>query len=89
MDSLVAQQLEHHYGVRQVLRGCDLTVGVRDRVGLVGANGCGKSTLIEILAGRLDPDHGSVILRGRRSMLGQNPRIEEPTVGEAADAALG
>lgn len=31
-----------------------------DRVGILGANGMGKSTLLKIIAGRLEPDHGSV-----------------------------
>ena len=88
MDPLVARQIEHHYGVRQVLRGCHLIVGDRDRIGLVGANGSGKSTLVRILAGELKPDHGSVVRRGRLSSLDQEPDISERTVGEAADAAL-
>ncbi|WP_091520918.1 ABC-F family ATP-binding cassette domain-containing protein [Microlunatus soli] len=43
----------------------DLTIGINsgDRIGVVGRNGDGKSTLLRILAGRLQPDTGSVVRR--------------------------
>ncbi|HWG74446.1 MAG TPA: ABC-F family ATP-binding cassette domain-containing protein [Acidimicrobiales bacterium] len=47
----------------QVLAGVDLALDPRDRLGLVGANGTGKSTLLDILAGRRDPT-GGVVERG-------------------------
>ena len=43
-----------------VLSGVDLTLGPGDRVGLVGANGTGKSTLLDVLAGQREPTTGSV-----------------------------
>lgn len=53
-----------------------LTVGVNDgdRIGVVGRNGEGKSSLIRLLAGRMAPDSGEVILRGgvRVGMLDQS-----------------
>lgn len=39
MSVLVAREIEKHYGVRPILKGCDLTVEAGDRVGLVGPNG--------------------------------------------------
>lgn len=53
-----------------------LTVGINDgdRIGVVGRNGEGKSSLIRLLAGRMAPDSGEVILRGgvRVGMLDQS-----------------
>ena len=43
-----------------VLSGVDLSIGRRERLGIVGANGTGKSTLLDILAGRLTPTTGTV-----------------------------
>ena len=36
----------------------------KDRIGLTGKNGAGKSTLLKILAGRQEPDSGSVVIPG-------------------------
>ena len=48
------------YGAQVVLDQVSLTVGPRARVGLVGPNGVGKSTLLLILAGIETPDEGVV-----------------------------
>lgn len=45
---------------REVLRGVDLELGPGDRVGVVGPNGVGKSTLVNLLARRLEPTSGTV-----------------------------
>ena len=43
-----------------VFSGVDLSIGRRERLGVVGANGTGKSTLLDLLAGRLTPTSGRV-----------------------------
>jgi ATP-binding cassette subfamily F protein uup len=43
-----------------VLTGVTLSLGRRERLGIVGANGTGKSTLVDILAGRRDPGEGDI-----------------------------
>src|SRR6266704_5413600 len=48
------------YGNKLLFEGADLLITPRDRVGLVGANGTGKSTLLKILAGSETLDYGSV-----------------------------
>ena len=57
------------FGGQDVLRGIDLQFEPRERVALVGANGAGKSTLLRIIAGREQPDEGTVS-RGRRARIG-------------------
>lgn len=66
----------------------DVTVDVSggDRIGVVGRNGDGKSTLLSVLAGRVAPDDGSVTRRSdvTLSMLGQQDRLDtEQTVSDA------
>ncbi|MFN0027813.1 MAG: ABC-F family ATP-binding cassette domain-containing protein [Acidimicrobiales bacterium] len=45
----------------EVLAGVDLALDPDERLGVVGLNGTGKSTLLEVLAGRLAPDAGEVV----------------------------
>jgi ATP-binding cassette subfamily F protein 3 len=51
------------FGGRRVLDGLDLEVGPNARVGLVGANGAGKSTILRMLAGVEAPDAGTLTIR--------------------------
>jgi ATP-binding cassette subfamily F protein uup len=50
----------HYDDGAPVLSGVDLSIGRRERLGIVGPNGTGKSTLLDILAGRLTPTTGTV-----------------------------
>ena len=66
IELLQLRQLSAGYN-RQlpVLRQVDLTVEPGDFIGLIGPNGCGKSTLIRIMAGVLTPLQGTIRLGGR------------------------
>jgi ATP-binding cassette subfamily F protein 3 len=48
------------FGDRTLFDDVSLTIGPHDRIGLVGANGTGKSTLLRIIAGLQEPEHGTV-----------------------------
>lgn len=71
----------------------DVTLGVSegDRIGIVGTNGDGKSTLLKVLAGELEPDQGrvthrrglSVGLLGQRDELDDDATVHRAVVGEA------
>lgn len=56
--------LEHAYGEQRVLDGVDLTVGQGEVFGLLGPNGCGKSTTLRVLTGLLVPDAGEIRFEG-------------------------
>jgi len=57
------------HGGRLLFADADIELGKGDRVGLVGPNGCGKTTFLEIVIGRQEPDAGTVH-RGRALSVG-------------------
>ena len=57
---LEAQGLSKAYGQLQLFEEVDFTLDPGDRVGIIGRNGVGKSTLLDILAGLTEPDSGRV-----------------------------
>jgi ATP-binding cassette, subfamily F, member 3 len=81
------------FGGRRVLDGLDLEVGARARVGLVGANGAGKSTILKLLAGIESADAGTLALRRGATvaflpqMVGGDDRSVLDTVRAAVPAA--
>jgi ATPase subunit of ABC transporter with duplicated ATPase domains len=60
--TVVAHRITKDRGATRILTEVDLTVGPEHRVGAVGPNGVGKSTLLQILAGLEEPDAGSVVV---------------------------
>ena len=63
MSLLAANELSLAFGPKVVLDRASFTIGPRDRIGLVGANGTGKSSLMRILAGTAHPDQGELVFR--------------------------
>jgi len=61
--TFTADGLQAAFGEQVILKDAFLTVHDGERIGLVGANGCGKSTFLKYVAGELQPDGGSVIRR--------------------------
>ena len=60
---LTATEITVSYGDRTVLDHATLAIDEGDRIGLVGRNGCGKTTFLRILAGLQSPDSGDVTRR--------------------------
>jgi len=48
-----------------LLKDAELTIDLQSRVGLLGRNGCGKSTLIKLIVGAIQPNKGKVSINGR------------------------
>ncbi len=57
------------YEVHEVLKGVSFQVGKGEAVGLIGQNGCGKSTTLKLLTKIIYPDSGSIEMKGRVSSL--------------------
>ncbi|KGR81730.1 ABC-F family ATP-binding cassette domain-containing protein [Lysinibacillus odysseyi] len=59
---LEAESISKAYGDRVILKDFGFLLQQGDRIGIIGANGYGKSTLLNILAGELEPDKGEVLV---------------------------
>lgn len=57
---LSAENISKNYGMKQLLDGVSVYLNEGDRIGIIGINGTGKSTLLKILAGTVHPDSGNI-----------------------------
>ena len=81
MILLSAEKVYKGYSERQLLDGCSLAIGDGEKIGLIGINGTGKSTLLKVMAGIDPPDSGIVTRAGgvRVAYLPQNPLFDGET----------
>ena len=86
--TLVASGLTVVRGPHLVLSDVSLTVAPTSRVGVVGPNGVGKSTLLACLSGALAPDSGTVGLAPPTANVGLLPQEPERLAGESVQAFL-
>ena len=71
---LQVRELEVEVGGRLTLTSGSFTVRAGDKVGLVGLNGAGKTSMLRVLAGQASPSKGLVSRRGSAGYVPQNPR---------------
>ena len=71
--SLAARSISKSYAAVQVLDRVSLVVSPGDRIGIVGPNGIGKSTLLRVLAGLEEPEGGELVRSGAVGYLPQEP----------------
>jgi ATPase subunit of ABC transporter with duplicated ATPase domains len=71
---LIARQLSVEVGGRLTLEGANFTIHPGDKVGLVGRNGAGKTSLLKVLGGNNPPFAGTVEITGQLGFLTQDPR---------------
>ncbi|WEP00872.1 ABC-F family ATP-binding cassette domain-containing protein (plasmid) [Streptomyces sp. FXJ1.172] len=87
--ALLAHDIVRVLAGRRVLDGVCLTASPGHRIGLIGENGVGKSTLLRVLAGVEEPDAGSVTRPGDLGFLHQEmPFDTESTIAAVLDEAL-
>ncbi len=60
MIALQAKNLNKYYGNNHILKSATLLINEKERVGLVGANGTGKTTLLNCISGQLEYDSGEI-----------------------------
>src|SRR4029450_2769259 len=80
--TLVARQLSGGHGHRALFESLDLTVSPGDVVGIVGANGAGKTPLLRLLAGHAAPLAGTVTTAPSDAFIGWLPQEHERVPGE-------
>ena len=74
-----AEHISINFGSRQLLSDVDLYLNEGDKIGVIGINGTGKSTLLKVLAGVVEPDSGTVSRdpNVQVSLLSQNPDMRD------------
>lgn len=83
------EKVTHSFGIRTILDDVSLGINSGERIGVVGLNGGGKTTLLEVLSGELTPDEGRIshtsdlacVVVTQRSPLPQGATIGEVVLG--------
>lgn len=96
MNNLRAEGLVKRYGGREVLRDVSIRAEQGEIVGLLGANGAGKTTCFYVIAGLVRPDSGRVMMQGeevthlpmhRRARLGLSYLPQDSSIFQGLTAA--
>jgi len=85
MNILDVSNFTKSYGIKKVLQGVTFTIGENEKVGFIGQNGCGKTTLFRMVAKIDTPDGGEMAFK-RSSTVGYLP--QEPILNEAETVAF-
>ncbi|MCH8823589.1 MAG: ABC-F family ATP-binding cassette domain-containing protein [Planctomycetes bacterium] len=91
MSLVTLANIHHAFGNHIVLDGVTLSIEPGEKIGLVGRNGCGKTTLMKVIQGNLSPDSGAVQLQrsARVGYLSQDPEFQPgDTLRDAAERAF-
>ena len=80
---LQAQAISVEVGGRLLVENASFTVMPRDKVGIVGRNGAGKTSMFKVLGGANEPKSGRVITKGGFGYLPQDPKIDSALDGRS------
>ena len=80
---LSAEHLSKSYTLKKLLTDVTIYIGEHDRIGVVGVNGTGKSTLLKLLAGMEEPD-GGVVMRKNGLRVSYLPQMPDYSVARTA-----
>ena len=81
---LQVKNLTVEVGGRNVVQGASFQVMPRDKVGIVGRNGAGKTSMFKVLGGEADPAAGTVTRSGMYGYLSQDPRTSKEQEAKSA-----
>jgi ABC transport system ATP-binding/permease protein len=90
MNILSLENVSKNYGIKPLFENVNLGFEDTDKIGIIGANGSGKTTFLRVVAGLETPDTGKVVRANQKTFafLSQNPQFEdEKTVLETIFAA--
>ncbi|HMS39090.1 MAG TPA: ATP-binding cassette domain-containing protein, partial [Pyrinomonadaceae bacterium] len=90
MNILSLENVSKNYGIKPLFEGVTIGLEDTDKIGIIGANGSGKTTFLRVIAGTETTDTGKVVRASGKTLayLSQNPPIdEEKTVLETIFAA--
>lgn len=74
------QNLSFHFGLRTLFEDTSVMIQDGQKVGLVGPNGCGKSTLFKLIEGKFSPDGGKIEISRSTQIVSVAQEIENPSV---------
>lgn len=79
MSVINVEHISKLYGDKMVLEDLSCSVDEGDKIGIIGINGTGKSTLLRIIAGEEEADEGKIIFSNGMTIgwMGQNPEFDE------------
>lgn len=79
MNILTIENLTHSYSERKLFDDTSFSLEEGEKVGIIGINGTGKSTLLNIIAGNIVPDEGKVTIANKViiEMLSQHPSFDD------------
>ena len=79
MSVLNVEHISKLYGDKMILEDLSCSVDEGDKIGIIGINGTGKSTLLRIIAGEEEADEGKIIFSNGMTIgwMGQNPEFDE------------
>ena len=79
MSVINVEHISKLYGDKMILEDLSCSVDEGDKIGIIGINGTGKSTLLRIIAGEEEADEGKIIFSNGMTIgwMGQNPEFDE------------
>ena len=87
MILISVQDIEKSFGAHQVLRGVSFSLQKGEKMGLVGVNGCGKTTLMRIITGEMEADGGQVH-KNRDLRIGYLAQVDDIALTDTVWGAL-
>lgn len=87
MILISVQEVTKSFGTHEVLRGVSFSLQKGEKMGLVGVNGCGKTTLMRIITGEMEPDSG-MVHRGKELRVGYLAQVDDIALTDTVWGAM-